>query len=230
MKFFLYISKDEQLARFKERLDDPAHQWKISEGDYTERDKWDDYIKAFEAAFARCSTKHAPWFVIPSNHKWFRNLAVSSIIADALEDMNIQMPKPTVDIEEIRALSSGRRGREGETRKRKSQTVKRARQTAPPSARLAAVTGATASSVRLRSARQGADELAALCLLVCRQRRRLARRIFRRCSWGRASFAEAGFRDPPLLVGLMGSALVLGAVAGAALAALRRTSSAANAS
>jgi len=104
LKFFLFISKEEQLARFKERLDNPAHQWKISASDYAERDKWDDYIEAFEAAMERCSTKYAPWFVIPSNHKWFRNLAVSSIIADALEDMNIQMPKPTVDIEEIRKL------------------------------------------------------------------------------------------------------------------------------
>jgi PPK2 family polyphosphate:nucleotide phosphotransferase len=104
LKFFLYISKEEQLARFKERLDDPARQWKISASDYTERDKWDDYIKAFEAALSRCSTERAPWFVIPSNHKWFRNLAVSKIIADALEDMKLQLPKPTVDIEEIRAL------------------------------------------------------------------------------------------------------------------------------
>jgi PPK2 family polyphosphate:nucleotide phosphotransferase len=104
LKFFLYISKDEQLKRFGERLDDPAHQWKISASDYAERDKWDDYIKAFEAALSRCSTEYAPWFVIPSNHKWFRNLAVSKIIVDALEDMNLQMPKPTVDIEEIRRL------------------------------------------------------------------------------------------------------------------------------
>ena len=104
LKFFLIISKEEQLAHFKERLGDPTHRWKISESDYTERDKWDDYIKAFEAALERCSTEHAPWFVIPSNHKWFRNLAVSSIIADTLETMNIQMPKPTVDIEQIRKL------------------------------------------------------------------------------------------------------------------------------
>ncbi len=104
LKFFLTISNEEQLARFKERLDDPAHQWKISESDYTDRDKWDDYIKAFEAVMERCSTEHAPWFVIPSNHKWFRDLAVSSIIADALDTMNIQMPKPTVDIEQIRTL------------------------------------------------------------------------------------------------------------------------------
>jgi PPK2 family polyphosphate:nucleotide phosphotransferase len=104
VKFFLYISKEEQLERFKLRLDDPAHQWKISESDYTERKLWDDYVKAYEAMLSRCSTDHAPWFVIPSNHKWFRNLAMSKIIADTLEDMHLQMPKPSVDIEEIRRL------------------------------------------------------------------------------------------------------------------------------
>ena len=62
LKFFLFISKEEQLARFKARLDNPAHQWKISASDYAERDKWDDYIEAFEAAMERCSRKYAPWF------------------------------------------------------------------------------------------------------------------------------------------------------------------------
>jgi PPK2 family polyphosphate:nucleotide phosphotransferase len=104
LKFFLYISKEEQLARFKERLDDPARQWKISSGDYSERDLWDEYIVAFEDAMSRCSPKHAPWFVIPANHKWFRNLAVSRIVADALEDMKLELPKPTVDLKEIRRL------------------------------------------------------------------------------------------------------------------------------
>jgi PPK2 family polyphosphate:nucleotide phosphotransferase len=104
LKFFLYISKEEQLERFRVRLDDPAHQWKISESDYTERKLWDDYVKAFDAMLSRCSKDHAPWFVIPSNHKWFRNLALSEIIADTLEDMHLQMPKPSVDIEEIRRL------------------------------------------------------------------------------------------------------------------------------
>ena len=104
LKFFLYISKDEQLARFKERLDDPAHQWKISASDYTERHYWNDYIRAFETALTRCSTDYAPWFVIPSNHKWFRDLAVSQIIVDALQDMKLELPKPTVDIQEIHRL------------------------------------------------------------------------------------------------------------------------------
>jgi PPK2 family polyphosphate:nucleotide phosphotransferase len=104
LKFFLYISKEEQLSRFKERLDDPARQWKISDGDYSERDLWDDYIDAFEDALSKCSAKHAPWFVIPANHKWFRNLAVSQIIADALDDMKLKLPEPTVDLKEIRRL------------------------------------------------------------------------------------------------------------------------------
>jgi PPK2 family polyphosphate:nucleotide phosphotransferase len=104
LKFFLYISKDEQLSRFKDRLDDPARQWKISDSDYSERKLWDNYIDAFEAAISKCSTKHAPWFVIPSNHKWFRNLAVSEIVVRAMEDMNLSLPKPTVDLQKIRKL------------------------------------------------------------------------------------------------------------------------------
>jgi PPK2 family polyphosphate:nucleotide phosphotransferase len=104
LKFFLYISPGEQLARFAARLDDPARQWKISNSDYTERQLWDDYIEAFEQALSRCSTEHAPWFIIPSNNKWFRNLAVSQIVADALDSLQLELPKPTVDLQEIRRL------------------------------------------------------------------------------------------------------------------------------
>jgi PPK2 family polyphosphate:nucleotide phosphotransferase len=104
LKFFLYISKEEQLSRFKERLDDPARQWKISESDYKERDLWKEYIRAFEAALSHCSTEYAPWFAIPSNHKWFRNLAVSQIVADTLDNMKLKLPKPTVDLKEIKRL------------------------------------------------------------------------------------------------------------------------------
>jgi len=102
LKFFLYISPDEQLERFRKRLDDPARQWKISDSDYTERALWDDYIAADEAMLHHCSTAAAPWYVIPSNHKWFRNLAVSKIIVDTLEDMHLALPAPSVDIEAIR--------------------------------------------------------------------------------------------------------------------------------
>jgi PPK2 family polyphosphate:nucleotide phosphotransferase len=102
IKFFLYISKAEQLARFKQRLDDPTRNWKISESDYTERELWDAYMKAYEKTFEETSTKHAPWYIIPSNHKWFRNLAVSQIVATTLEGLGMQMPKPTVDLNVIR--------------------------------------------------------------------------------------------------------------------------------
>jgi polyphosphate kinase 2 (PPK2 family) len=86
LKFYLHISKDEQLARFRQRLDDPTRHWKIS-----------------EAALSRCSTGHAPWFVIPANRKWFRNLAVSRIIAETMADLGMSFPPPTVDIAELRA-------------------------------------------------------------------------------------------------------------------------------
>jgi PPK2 family polyphosphate:nucleotide phosphotransferase len=102
LKFYLHISKEEQLARFKERLDDPAKQWKISDADYKERSFWDDYMAAYEEALSRCSTEHAPWFIIPSDHKWFRNLAVARILVEHLEGLRMSYPKPTVDIERIR--------------------------------------------------------------------------------------------------------------------------------
>jgi PPK2 family polyphosphate:nucleotide phosphotransferase len=102
LKFFLHISKEEQLARFAKRLDDPARQWKISESDYKEREYWGDYTTAFEDVLTRTSTEHAPWFIIPSNHKWFRDLAVSQIIVRQMEDMDMQLPKPTVNVAEIR--------------------------------------------------------------------------------------------------------------------------------
>jgi len=102
LKFYLHIGADEQLARFKQRLDDPSRRWKISESDYTERELWPDYLKAYEDAISRTSTKHAPWFVIPANHKWFRNLAVSRILVETLEELGMKLPKPTVDLDAIR--------------------------------------------------------------------------------------------------------------------------------
>jgi PPK2 family polyphosphate:nucleotide phosphotransferase len=102
LKFFLHISKEEQLHRFKKRLDDPAKQWKISESDYKEREFWDDYMTAYEDALGRCSTKQAPWFVIPSDHKWFRNLAIGRIVVDYLEGLDLKFPPPSVDLEQIR--------------------------------------------------------------------------------------------------------------------------------
>ncbi len=102
LKFFLHISKDEQLRRFKKRLDDPARHWKISEADYFERKYWDDYESAYEDVLNKCSTDDAPWFVIPSDHKWFRNLAISQIVVETMEKMKIEIPQPTVNIADIR--------------------------------------------------------------------------------------------------------------------------------
>ena len=102
LKFYLHISKEEQLIRFKKRLDDPAKHWKISEADYKERAFWDDYTAAYEHALSRCSTEQAPWFVIPADHKWFRDLAVARIVVEHLEALKMQYPKPTVDLKLIR--------------------------------------------------------------------------------------------------------------------------------
>jgi PPK2 family polyphosphate:nucleotide phosphotransferase len=102
LKFYLHISKKEQLKRFEDRLDDPMKQWKISESDYKEREFWDDYMTAYEEALSRCSTPHAPWFIIPSDHKWFRNLAIARIVVEYLEALDMKLPRPSVDLERIR--------------------------------------------------------------------------------------------------------------------------------
>ena len=104
VKFFLHISKDEQLKRFGERLDDPSKHWKISESDYKEREIWDDYMKAFSDVFNHCSTKYAPWFISPSDNKKFRTLAVSETLLQTMEIMDPQIPPATVDVEQIRKL------------------------------------------------------------------------------------------------------------------------------
>jgi PPK2 family polyphosphate:nucleotide phosphotransferase len=102
LKFYLHISPEEQLERFKQRLNDPSHNWKISDSDYTEREFWPQYIEAYEEALALTSVEHARWYVIPANHKWFRNLAISQIVVNTMEEMGLKPPPPRVDIEEIR--------------------------------------------------------------------------------------------------------------------------------
>lgn len=102
IKFFLNISKEEQLARFAKRLKDPARNWKISDSDYAERRLWEDYIHVFEDTLPETSTDAAPWYVIPSDNKWFRNLVVSEILVQTLSEMSPTFPPPTVDLDEIR--------------------------------------------------------------------------------------------------------------------------------
>jgi len=102
VKFFLHISKAEQKKRFLERIDDPDRRWKISQSDFMERKFWDDYIKAYEEALTRCSTKQAPWYVVPANKKWFRNFVVSRILVETLEELKMKYPKPTVDVRDLK--------------------------------------------------------------------------------------------------------------------------------
>jgi PPK2 family polyphosphate:nucleotide phosphotransferase len=96
LKFFLHISKKEQKRRFDERIADPKRNWKLSTADLAERKYWDDYMDAYEDVLSRCSTSYAPWFIIPANHKWFRNYAVSKIIVETLESLDMKFPKPTI--------------------------------------------------------------------------------------------------------------------------------------
>jgi PPK2 family polyphosphate:nucleotide phosphotransferase len=101
LKFFLHISKEEQKERLEARLDNPDKLWKFSVGDLAERALWDDYRAAYEDAIGKCSTKHAPWFVIPANHKWARDIAIAEIIASTLKEMDPQFPEPADDLEGI---------------------------------------------------------------------------------------------------------------------------------
>ena len=98
VKFFLSIDKDEQRARFQARYDDPAKRWKFSIGDLAERERWDDYQAAFDEALSKTSTEVAPWYVIPANRKWFRDLAVSSILADRIAALKPTYPPVDDDV------------------------------------------------------------------------------------------------------------------------------------
>lgn len=94
IKLFLHISKDEQRARLQERLDNPAKHWKFEHGDVTERAHWDAYTEAYEQAIAETSTVDAPWYIIPGDHKWYRNLAVSQLLVEKLESLDMRYPEP----------------------------------------------------------------------------------------------------------------------------------------
>lgn len=101
VKFFLHISKREQRERFEDRIKDADKQWKLSSGDFSERTRWGGYVKAYEDALSHCSTEHAPWYVIPADKKWFRNLAVCRILVDTLEGLRMKFPKPSVDVSQL---------------------------------------------------------------------------------------------------------------------------------
>ncbi|MGE5645471.1 MAG: polyphosphate kinase 2 family protein [Acidobacteriota bacterium] len=102
VKFFLHISPEEQKKRLERRIDDPHKNWKISPADFSERKRWGEYMEAYEDAIRKCSTAWAPWYVIPADRKWFRNLAVAEIIEEALREMNPKYPKPAMDLTKVR--------------------------------------------------------------------------------------------------------------------------------
>jgi PPK2 family polyphosphate:nucleotide phosphotransferase len=102
LKFFLHISKDEQKRRLQQRLEDPSRHWKSNPMDFTEREHWADYMKAFEGMLADCSTPWAPWHLIPADHKWYRNYAVSQILQERLEEMDPKLPNTKLDPKKIK--------------------------------------------------------------------------------------------------------------------------------
>ena len=103
VKFFLHISKDAQMDRFRERLEREDKHYKFSANDVRERRNWDAYQEAYEAALRHTSTDWAPWYMIPSDHKWYRNLVVAQTVATVLEEMDPRWPEPEEDLEKFAA-------------------------------------------------------------------------------------------------------------------------------
>jgi polyphosphate kinase 2 (PPK2 family) len=104
LKFYLHIDKAEQKARLEARRDDPEKRWKFNVGDLKERELWDDYIQAYEDVINRTSTDIAPWYVVPANKKWYRNLVVATIMVETLEKLQMQFPKPDFDPKSVQIV------------------------------------------------------------------------------------------------------------------------------
>jgi PPK2 family polyphosphate:nucleotide phosphotransferase len=101
LKFYLHISKQEQGKRLRERLEDPAKRWKFSTADLAERKFWNDYQKAYEDMLNKTSTAWAPWYVIPANHEWYRNMAVAQIVSQTLDGLGMRYPEPAEDLSKV---------------------------------------------------------------------------------------------------------------------------------
>jgi PPK2 family polyphosphate:nucleotide phosphotransferase len=101
VKFFLHISKEEQRERLQARLDEPHKRWKFARGDLAERERWEDYIDAYQEVLRRTSTGWAPWYVIPADRKWYRNLVISRVLVDTLESLDMRYPEPEEDLDGI---------------------------------------------------------------------------------------------------------------------------------
>ena len=111
-KFFLHVSKEEQKKRFLQRLEEPGKNWKFSAGDVRERQCWDDYQKAYEDMIGNTAKKHAPWYVVPADNKWFTRLVISTVIVDTLESLQLEYPK--VNAEKKKELEAARKQLEKE--------------------------------------------------------------------------------------------------------------------
>ncbi len=101
LKFFLNISQKEQKERLEARIENPAKHWKINASDFHERTYWDDYMQAYEVALQECSTDWAPWYVIPADKKWYRNLVITERIVETLEGLDMKFPKPNTDVSKL---------------------------------------------------------------------------------------------------------------------------------
>ena len=101
LKFYLHISLEEQAERLQARLDDETKHWKFNKGDLDHRALWGDYMEAYGAALSKTSTAQAPWFIIPANRKWYRNIVITKTIVDALEALDMHYPEPEEGLDEV---------------------------------------------------------------------------------------------------------------------------------
>jgi polyphosphate kinase 2 (PPK2 family) len=103
LKFFLHMSKREQRRRLLQRLDEPSKNWKFQLGDLDERARWDDYMHAYEQVLTATSTRHAPWFIVPADHKWFTRLTIAELIVHSLESLDLRFPPMTKERRQVLA-------------------------------------------------------------------------------------------------------------------------------
>jgi polyphosphate kinase 2 (PPK2 family) len=106
-KFFLHVSRKEQKQRFLDRIEDPLKNWKFSSNDANERDYWDDYMQAYEEMIQETATKHAPWYVVPANNKWFTRVVVASAVIETLADLDLEYPE--VDQSKLKELATAKK-------------------------------------------------------------------------------------------------------------------------
>lgn len=102
LKFYLHISKDEQKQRLQDRLDEADKNWKFNPADLKERKRWPDYVQAYNDTLSKTSTAWAPWYIVPANHKWYRNLVVASVLVETLKGLDMHYPQPSEDLDKIK--------------------------------------------------------------------------------------------------------------------------------